>query len=133
MIISHEKPPVYEQCAKQFGVTWEKGVTITYGDTIHFCDKFQLIDHLAVHESTHIVQQMKMGKELWWEKYFADEVFRLHQEKEAYINQYMFIKKNYNRHYRRMLLDKLSNDMAMFYGNMCTKDEAEALLSLGKP
>lgn len=127
MKISKEKPEIYEKLHERFGVDWEKGIIITYGDTVH-C-KFPLSDDLLVHEQTHIDQQAKIGKEVFFEKYMSDSVFRLIQEVEAYQNQWKYIKSHYNHQYRRFLKKKLSTDMANLYGNMCTKQEAETFFT----
>lgn len=127
MRFSREKPLVYEQCRQQFGIDWDKGIVLTYGDVIH-C-KTDLDDHLVIHESVHIAQQTKMGKDAWWAKYFTDPVFRLSQEIEAYREQWQYIQLKYNRHERRKFFHKLASDMASMYGGMCTREQAEELLS----
>jgi hypothetical protein len=127
MNLSQEIPPVYEQCRKQFGVNWDDGIIITYGDTIHY--KFvNLPRDFIVHEETHVKQQMAMGKELWWEKYFADEDFRLSQEVEAYRAQWKFIKNNYDRNLRKKREKTLCQDMARIYGGIFTEEEAHKLI-----
>jgi hypothetical protein len=124
---SKEKPPVYEQCAKQFNVNWDMGIIITYGDVIH-C-KVPIQEDMLVHEATHVKQQLAMGKEKWWKKYFKDEKFRLSQEVEAYRNQLDFITQTYSRKYRKFLKKHIVNCMVNLYGGMCTEEEAIKLLS----
>lgn len=124
--ISTEKPSLYEKIKDIFGIDWEKGVVITYGDTI-YC-KYPLSEDLMIHEATHVKQQTDMDKDEWWGKYFLDKEFRLSQELEAYNNQMHFINKTYNRDYRRKLRNKILHDMTTMYGSMCTKKEAEVLL-----
>jgi hypothetical protein len=122
------KPPVYQRCREVFGVDWNKQkLVITYGDTI-YCKNVPVSDDLVVHESTHIKQQLAMGKEIWWEKYFVDKDFRLSQEKEAYLNQWNYIKDNYNRKARKHLQEHIIQSMVSIYGDMITQKEAEKLI-----
>lgn len=123
---STEKPPVYERCAKQFNVTWDMGIIMTYGDTV-YC-KVPLSEDLKIHEATHVKQQLAMGKELWWERYFADSTFRLSQEVEAYKNQLNFIEKHYNREKKRELKKHIVKCMVTLYDKMVDKETAEKLL-----
>lgn len=122
------KPPnnLCKRCEDRFGVDWNKGLIITYGDTI-YC-KSKLTPDLMVHESTHVRQQTEMGKDTWWEKYFTDDKFRLEQEVEAYQNQWNYIKENYNRHSRKTLYKHIIDSMVKMYGNMCTEEEAINLI-----
>jgi hypothetical protein len=124
---SSEKPPVLDRCEKEFGVKWEKGIIITYGDTVHSIGA--LSQDLVVHEATHVKQQEAMGKDKWWDKYFEDKEFRLSQEVEAYRNQYQFIRDNYSRPIRRTSLKRLATHMTTLYAGMCTYDEAVELLN----
>ena len=71
MKLSHNKPEIYEKCKQIFGVDWDRGVVITYGDTVY--SKNDISEHTIVHEETHIKQQKEMGPEKWWEKYFIDK------------------------------------------------------------
>lgn len=125
--ISKEKPPVYERCKKAFGVTWDMGVIITYGDTIH-CS-VPISDDYLVHEKVHVRQQLEMGVEEWWEKYFTDIAFRLSQEVEAYREQLKYINENYDRLTRRFLFRHIILTMSSMYGKMCTQEQAIKLLS----
>lgn len=122
-------PPVYNRCKKTFGINWNKGIVITYGNLV--CSKFgdELTGDLKAHEQTHVKQQTSLGKELWWDKYFADKDFRLSQEVEAYRNQMEYAKKHYPKDHYEWLFDRLTSDMANIYGKMCTKEEAIKLLS----
>lgn len=119
-------PEIYEKCKKVFGVDWDKGVIITYGDTV-YC-KYPISPDLEFHEETHVRQQAEMGVEKWWDRYFVDKDFRLSQEVEAYRNQMKYANENYNRNQRRFLLKKICKDMATIYGGMCTENEAKKLL-----
>lgn len=128
MKLSKQKPPIYEKCRQKFGVDWDKGIIITYGDTV-YC-KYDLPPDLIAHEAIHVKQQKYIGKDKWWEQYFSSPEFRLLQEVEAYTAQLKWAKQNYSRQARRALFRKCVHDMATLYGNMCTKEEAEKLLSI---
>ncbi len=123
---SNEIPPIYEKCKKNFGVDWKNGLLITYGDTVY--STFPITEDLKVHEATNIKQQLKMGVEKWWNKYFEDAQFRLSQEVEAYRNQLVYINKHYSRKYRKVLYEHIVNSMCSMYGDMCNRDEAIKLL-----
>ena len=127
MKFSNQIPPIYFKCKKAFGVSWDKGVIITYGDTVY--SKKPIPDHLEVHEATHVRQQLAMGVELWWQKYFDDKKFRFEQEVEAYRNQLEFIKKNYPRGEYEKAYGFIVDQMVSIYGKMCTKEEAEKALN----
>lgn len=90
---STEKPPNWVILIKTFPFLsnmWEKEIIVTYGDT-YYC-KVPVRDDLLVHEETHMRQQViSGGPEEWWKKYYADPMFRLNQEIEAYRNQYLFL------------------------------------------
>ena len=127
MKFSNELPPkeIYEQCVKQFGVSFYKGVIFTVDDTIYSENK--LSDDLVEHESTHIKQQFKIGYKKWWDKYFKDEKFRYSQELEAYRNQYRYIltnEKSFKKKANKILniVNSLSGKM---YGNIKTVDEVK--------
>lgn len=126
IIYSHEKPPIYERCVKEFGVDWDKGVIFTYGNTVY--SKHELPEDLKAHEATHVKQQTEMGKDVWWDRYFADPKFRLEQEVEAYRNQMKYADENYNRITRRVIYKHVIKSMITMYGGMCTEDEAVKLM-----
>ncbi len=123
---SHEKPPVYEKCHELFGAEWDRGVVITYGDTVF--SKNPISDDLIAHESVHVRQQTDMGKDIWWDRYFVDADFRLSQEVEAYKVQIAYAREHYERPHRRALEKHIYKSMAHMYGKMCTEEEAKQLL-----
>lgn len=125
MKFKHTKPAIFEECQKRFGVSWDE-VVITYGDTVY--SKYPISDDLKVHEAVHIDQQLAMGVEEWWGKYFEDSAFRLSQEIPAYKAQLEYIKEHYARPERRRLEKHIYKSMATVYGDMCTKEEAKNFL-----
>ena len=121
---SKEIPPVYEKCKEQFEVDWDKGVIITYGDTI-YC-KYDITPDKIAHEVTHIFQQFGIKKEDWWEQYLTNDRFRKEMEIEAYKNEFDWVYKNIKCKNKRF---QMANNMALdlsgyMYGNMMTRNEA---------
>ena len=84
--------PLLSDIIKTFGfkINELEKVIFTYGDMI-YCNQ-ELSIGLCAHELTHVFQQLKMGKEKWWEQYLKDDKFRLEQEVEAYRQQYRVMK-----------------------------------------
>lgn len=128
MTISTEIPPVYKRCRELFKVDWNKGIVMTYGDTIHYKWGDLLPEDFLVHEQVHVTQQMKMGKEVWWENYFVNKDFRLSQEIEAYRAQWQWILLYGSRKLRRERERSILKDMSTLYGDMCTEEEARNLI-----
>lgn len=128
MKFSTDKPLVYNQCHDQFGVNWEDGIVITYGDTI-YCKFSPLTPDLIVHESVHIRQQKELGPMTWWEHYFEDKDFRLKVELEAYRAQIDWMREHYNRHERKRIEAHIYKTLETNYGGICTREEAKKLLS----
>lgn len=128
-MILTEKPPIYERCVEVFGINWDDGVIFTYGENIYCKDQALLSPDLLVHEETHIRQQMAMGKDIWWDRYFVDKEFRLSQEVEAYKNQLHYIRGHYDRPTRKKLEKHIYSSMAKIYAGMCTEEEAKKLLN----
>ena len=125
MKISTRIPTIYLILKKKFGVQWDKGIIITYGDTI-YC-KYKISPDLEVHEATHIKQQADYGVKEWWERYIVDAPFRLSQELEAYKTQAEWIRKHSNN--QKFLLEKIWTDISSsIYGNMITYEEAKKLI-----
>lgn len=129
MIISKEKPAIFEKIVEVFDVEW-KDIIITYGTTIH--TQCKLTQDLLVHESIHIEQQKKFsgGPSAWWDRYLADKDFRLSQELEAYKAQYYFLKqqvkdRNKLAKYRWAIACHLSGSM---YGRMIPMTKALNLI-----
>lgn len=121
---SQEIPEIYFDLKSKFGVDWDKGIVIAYGDTIY--SKDPIPDHLFVHEKTHITQQRKLGAREWYRRYITEDSFRLQQEIEAYQNQVRFIKINIrDREKKNKMVIKLAHDLSgKIYGNILSFDDA---------
>ena len=128
--ISEEYPPNYEEVKKFFNIADDKGIVFTYGDTLYNPYKFDLPEHLLIHEKVHTSQQLKPSE--WWAQYFTDKDFRLEQELEAYIAQYAFIKKVYKGKVSKEALTRLALDLSSeMYGNIISYSDAETRIRRG--
>lgn len=108
-------PPIFFKCKKEFGVTWDMGIVITYGDTIYSKFGDNITEDLKVHESTHVRQQLGIGKDIWWDKYFNDRDFRYVQEIEAYKNQLNYINENCNKKYQIYMKKFITDSIIKLY------------------
>lgn len=124
MRVSTRIPPIYFKCKKAFGVEWDRGLAITYGDTVYA--KYPLAPSVQVHEAVHIEQQALIGAEAWWDRYLIDKKFRLEQEVPAYKAQAEYIK----THQRSWMVDirRLAVQMEEMYGDMIDYKQALNLL-----
>ncbi len=129
-MIKNNCPQIYPRLKKQFGVNWSDGLIITYYPNIYWIGGNALPPEKVVHESTHLRQQAKYGVEKWWDEYLANPVFRLEQEKEAYINEVNYIRRTVlNRQERFKLIDEIARCLSgSMYGNLVTYHEAINLL-----
>lgn len=128
MEIKKEYPPNINEITKHFPLTID--VVFTYGDIIYSPASLDIPKHLFIHEQTHSKQQLVMGVDKWWSKYFEDSDFRLNQEVEAYAAQYKQFckdKKNIERQY--LFLDLISRDLSSnLYGNLVDYNTAKNLI-----
>lgn len=136
---SSEYPPNWPTLIKIFkgAINWDNGIIITWGDTYY--SKKPVAPDLVAHETVHMNQQMQTegGPEKWWERYYMDPVFRLHQEVEAYRAQLAFYKNslmNVSRPERKFKSRKAAESMAMalsseIYGNIIGYNQALELIS----
>lgn len=126
---SHEKPEIYALLEKEFGIDWEQGIVITYGDTVY--SKVDLSPDLIEHESVHVRQQLKMGVTEWWRRYVEYPEFRFAQELEAYQVQYAFLAatvKDREQLFRERM--RLARDLSSsIYGNIVSYNVADRLIS----
>ena len=128
MILSKEQPNIYPLLHQAFGVEWENGIIITYGDTVH-C-KYDLTPDKIAHEQVHVDQQRAQGKLFWWSMYLFSSKFRLDQELEAYRAEAAFIKERVrDRNLRAKCITDICRDLSgPMYGNIITFDEAKKIL-----
>lgn len=133
MKISMQKPPIYERLEEAFGKgLWERGVLITYGDTVH-CAKGSMSADLQEHEQVHIDRQAAYpgGHVAWWERYLIDPKFRLEEELAAYRVQVAYINRyTPNKRKRQDKLHWIAKSMSESYGDMITYGQARNLLRI---
>lgn len=130
MFTSKEKPKIYETLKKKFGINWETGIAITYGDTCH--SKNELPPDLVAHEEVHVAQQRMFGPEAWWTTYIEDPDFRLRQEVEAYRAQVKYLNDHtelMSRNERRYRIRNMAIDLnSHVYGFVVNFEEALKLI-----
>lgn len=128
MLIKHEYPPNYEEIQEHFPeADYDSGTLFTYGDT---CYCREITPDLIAHEEVHVKQQLAMGVEKWWGRYYVDVEFRLSQETEAYRAQWKWIESNIkDRNTRdrffRHIVNALSSSL---YNNLISYSEAFKLI-----
>lgn len=83
---------------------------------------------LVEHEKVHFRQQDEAGgPQAWWDRYLVDPEWRLEQEMEATIREYVVYSEDNNRKARRVYLDFLASRLASpMYGGVITKHAARA-------
>lgn len=123
----HDWPPNIEEIRKHMEPV--RGTIFTYGDTIYNPDGARLIEHLKIHEGTHMVQQGG-DPERWWVRYLTEPAFRLQEEVAAYRNQYQYIcEKIKDRENRAHFIFRFAEDLSgPTYGNMVSLAEAAKLI-----
>lgn len=121
-------PPNYEKIKAAFDIG-DRKVVFTYGQTIYNPHRDIVSDHLRVHETVHMRQQLEMGIEEWWDKYIEDAEFRWEQEVEAYAHQYNFMKKACSNRVLKDFLFSIASDLSSpIYGNISSYQEAETAI-----
>lgn len=129
MRVSHEIPPIYWWLkTKHFpAIEWDEGIVITVGDIVY--TKGDLTKDLEVHEGVHTVQQMRMGPDLWWDRYVHEPEFRMRQELEAYRAQARYLEKTRSRESAFHAIMKLAKDLSSpIYGKCCTFQDAHRMI-----
>lgn len=109
---------------KVFGCDWNR-TAFAFSNTIY--SKVELPDHLIVHESTHLNQQLRnpLGAWIWLALYLCSKRFRYHMELQAYRKQWQFFRDNYPFNQRGAFLEKVAGDLSgKLYGNIVTYAEA---------
>lgn len=130
MILSKEKPKIYDRLFEAFGISWERGICIVWGDTCHSINDVR--PDLWAHEEVHCEQQRFMGPDIWWETYITNSEFRLNQEVEAYRAQIKYLRDHsdeMSRDVRRFAIDSMCKNLAgPMYGYIVTYKKAKELI-----
>lgn len=121
-----ERPPMYAEILERFPAAASAGVVFTWEDTIFNPSQTVLHQDLVAHEEVHSDQQAPSGPRSWWERYLADDAFRLEQELPAYRRQYdvacSFIP---HRSVRQTRLRLLALDLSSpLYGSLISFEQA---------
>lgn len=122
--ISNNKPPHFWIMKLVFDPNWER-TAFAFGNTIYA--KYELPDHLIVHEDTHLKQQGRniIGAWIWLFFYLVSKSFRYKMELQAYRAQWQYFKKTYPYREHEAFLKKISSDLSgSLYGNVTTESEA---------
>ena len=124
MQIKHEKPPIYDAIIAN-KMRPHNGIVYTYGNTIYNPSGLNLPQYIIEHEETHSIQQGD-NPDAWWKRYLKDKYFRIEQEIEAYINQYVFMCQMYkDRNQRDRILRQLAGILSgPVYGNIISESKA---------
>lgn len=109
------------------------GIFFAYGTTIFNPSGRPIALELIAHEVTHSLQQRDIGVQTWWDRYLAENSFRLEQELEAHIIEYEQYAKDHTarmerRRYMALVSEKLS---APLYGSMVKKRNALTMIKGG--
>ncbi len=128
VILSKEKPPVYDALHSKFGVEWDDGIIIAYDGKI-YC-KMGVQPQKVIHESVHLERQKQIGNDTWWKLYLESDQFRREEEILAYLAECQFLRKNIkNReHVFHMIREICTSISDGTYGNIITKEEALKIL-----
>ena len=87
---------------------------VVWGDTIY--SRYEIPDHILVHEKVHVKQQRNKLRGLWWWMgYVFDSEFRYEQELEAYKAQYRFARKIIPREKLHEYTLKLATNLKEMY------------------
>lgn len=128
------KPPahLWDRIVERFGIEWGR-VIVTYGQEVFTSG--ELPEDLIVHEGVHVQQQMAYGKDLWWDRYLTDDVFRLTQELEAYRAQWQFLASSVkDRNTLAWHLARISGDLSSeLYGRIVTSEQARQAIQSNEP
>lgn len=126
--VLHDKPTIYDELHRRFGVEWDDKVIITFYPYV-YC-KVNLTPEKIIHESVHLKQQALIGVDIWWKNFLLDPVFRLQEELAAHRAEAQFIikyikNKNDQFQYLHRIAMNLSSSM---YGKLITYQKALKLI-----
>jgi len=128
---SQEKPVNYPHIEEKFGKDlWERGVVITYGDTIH-CKNPHISPQIIAHEEIHVRQQLAFpgGPAAWWREYIRNDAFRLQEELEGHKHEASYVRAHVpNRRKRADAIDYIHRSIASNYGGIITYEEASRFI-----
>lgn len=132
MKILYGKAPIYDRAIKIFGPV-VSGAIFCWGDTIYTLSEKSITPEILEHEKFHSYRQKQVGLELWWDKYFENQTFRLDEELPAHAIEYLaYCKTKRTRLQRRIYLNGISQRLSgPLYGKILSFEKAKALIKHG--
>lgn len=128
-------PPNFQAIAKAFPMALNPKVIFTYGDVVYTGDGAPTISPaLKAHESVHSQRQREhaSGVDGWWERYLADEPFRLEEELLAHRAEYRAFRgwtKDRNK-VAQMLHQVATRLSSGLYGKMLSYQQARRFITV---
>ena len=108
VIRSNEYPPNYEAITKVFNLTGYKPI-FCWSPWIFNPHKVAVPPELMAHEQAHADRQVD-GPAAWWERYLADDQFRLIEEIAAHTVEYLVLCQGAkDRAHRRRIMSYVAN------------------------
>lgn len=121
-------PPNYDKILAAFPTVKDQPYALfAYGDAIYNPSGKYIPPEKIAHEQVHMLQQLEVGIDWWWNTYCYDKDFRLQEELPAHrIDYKVFCEHNLDRNERTRYLDWLAGMLASpLYGNLLTQKEAK--------
>lgn len=133
MIVRQERPPLFAEIDLKFKVAHRRGVLYTFGNVIYNPDGVHIPAPLIAHEEVHADRQLYYiggGVEAWWQRYLADDSFRLNEELPAHQAEYRAIcQETKDRNQRARALQAIAGRLASsLYGNVIQLRDAQRLV-----
>lgn len=123
------RPPNYERIVAALGRPVIE-VVYCWGEVIFNPSGKPLHPSTLAHERVHSEQQLALGPERWWERYLADQQFRLDQEVPAFQAQWRWLSGHLDRAGRRAALRQIAGQLSGgTYGHLLSRERAVALIT----
>lgn len=112
-----EFPPNYDEIVKRFGPGLDSSKPIfAYCPYVYNPHRVQIGPELVAHETVHC-QRQGGSPGLWWQRYLADDNFRMAEEILAHVAEYEVLCQGRDRNARRQVMHYISNRLvAPMYG-----------------
>ena len=128
-VVYGEYPPNFDKIKATFPMAGASTV-YAYGERIFVPSGEEIEPEILAHEMVHCERQLSMGIAEWWDKYMADEQFRLAEEVLAHQVEYSFLRGLYPGACRKKeILDHVAGKLSHpLYGSMCGMKRARELV-----
>lgn len=126
-------PPNFAAIAQVLPLAKRHGVIFTYGERVYTGDSEPVVSPaLKAHEAVHSQRQTEIGVEKWWERYLAEDAFRLEEELLAHRAEYRAFKgwtkdRNQVAQALHQIATRLSSGL---YGTMLTYQQARRFITV---